>query len=357
MIAASDKKTSAAEAGDLRTLLEARLHPPLSDEEYRFLELQGLIAEAEAAGNVRRLHGEVLRKASKMVADLRRARGEEVEENPTKAGRMVADDQGRRYALSRLLALEAGRSSYVQDFRAAHLGGRPIEWKSIEEWIESRAAADGQASQWVEVVLPVGATLRVTVSETFIESSLPVSELAVEGTVKAKLLRYGVPGVRYVRSIAVTYGGVLDELRHLSEKLVREYRWSEDQATVFVLTGVTPYVAGITRETEVQTEHPTASRIRLEIDPIVAPVEVMRIYSTLRQEVLEGTYRPLKPKYLELAVFAAERRPPDKWAEVMKAWNAAHPDDTYQVETIFARDCTQAQRRLLRPRLNEDALL
>lgn len=73
--------------------------------------------------------------------------------------------------------------------------------------------------------------------------------------------------------------------------------------------------------------------------------------------MLEGTYRPLKPKYLELAFFAAERRPPDKWAEVMKAWNAAHPDDTYQVETTFARDCTQAQRRLLRPWLNEDALL
>lgn len=41
----------------------------------------------------------------------------------------------------------------------------------------------------------------------------------------------------------------------------------------------------------------------------------------------------------------------------MAAWNEAHADYQYRQVTMFARDCTAAQRRLLSPRLNPDALI
>ena len=79
-------------------------------------------------------------------------------------------------------------------------------------------------------------------------------------------------------------------------------------------------MAGIRLETSVQTEHPAASRVTLVIDPLLSPQAVLETYSELRHKVLEGSYRPLGEKHLRLAVFAAERRPPAKWAEVMQAW-------------------------------------
>ena len=148
----------------------------------------------------------------------------------------------------------------------------------------------------------------------------------------------------------------MDELRRLSVRLGKKYSWTEDQGTVFVLSGVTPLVAGIRLETDIQSEHPAASRITLVIDPLVSPQEVLETYSELRQKVLKGTHRPISEKHRMLAVFAAERRPLATWAEVMEAWNRAHEEYQYETVTVFARDCTAAKRRLLRPKLDPDAL-
>ncbi len=95
----------------------------------------------------------------------------------------------------------------------------------------------------------------------------------------------------------------------------------------------------------------------LVIDPVVSPQDVFDSYAKLRERMVEGTARPLTEKHLRLALFAAERRPPAKWAPVMEAWNDKYPDWRYEKETLFARDATAAQNRILRPRLDADALL
>jgi hypothetical protein len=41
----------------------------------------------------------------------------------------------------------------------------------------------------------------------------------------------------------------------------------------------------------------------------------------------------------------------------MQAWNEENEGQRYSKVTVFARDCAAAQRRLLSPRLNPDALL
>jgi hypothetical protein len=343
---------------DILELLHRRFGLVLDDEEITFLTLQGHLTKIEEAPPGSRKRATALGRAAKTVVDMRRARGKPIGERPEEAGPMTDDDGERRFALSRLLALEARDDPGVVDFRARHLGpGTLLDWEKIEEWISERARAQGDPSQYVEIVLPAGVTLRPTLEGLVAESSVPLSELRIEDGVRARFLKYGVPGGKYVKATAVTSGSVLDQLRRLTEKLAHDYSWKEDQATVFVLTGITPLMVGVRQETDVQTEHPAASRVTLVIDPVVSPQEVMESYSSLRQKVLEGTYRPLTEKHLKLAVFAAEKRPSAKWAEVMAAWNEVYPDYGYAEETIFARDCTAAQNRLLNPRLNPDALL
>ena len=95
----------------------------------------------------------------------------------------------------------------------------------------------------------------------------------------------------------------------------------------------------------------------LVVDPFVPPQEVLATYSRLRQRLLPGRYRPLSDKHLKLALFAAEHKKKGvTWGAVMALWNEEHPKEPYTQETVFARDCTVARRRLLAPRLNPDGL-
>ena len=357
MISQGSDDTNGGNDDGVRKLLDARLGEPLSEEEFRFLTLQGAVAAIQGAPEGSPAQAAALRGAAKTVKDLRIAQGRPLGEDRVEASPMATDDRMRRYALSRLLALEAERAPEVKSFRSRHLGGGVLSWESVGEWITSQARADGEPSQYVEIVLPPGASLKPTITGLLAESATPLSEVRVEGGVRAKTVGYALPGEMWVKVAPVASGGVLDELRALSERLARLYSWKADQATVFVLSGVVPYMVAIRLETEIQTEHPAASRVTMVIDPVLSPQEVLETYSALRAKVLEGTYRPLSQKHLQLAVFAAERRPPAKWAAVMRAWNLEHPELAYTKETIFARDATAAQNRLLRPRLDPDALL
>ena len=356
MITEGTKSTRVSD-DEVRRLLDARLGLPLTGEEFAFLVLQGGVAEIQAAAKGSTPAEALLGQATETVRNLRVSQGKPVGEPARRAGEMAIDDRDRRYALSRLLALEAAREPEVVRFRETYLGGKVLAWEEIESWIKGQADADGEHSLYIEVVVPPETQVKPTASGLMLESDVPASELQTEGGVKARFLEHGVRDGKWVKRTPVRAGGVLDELRRLCERLAKSYTWTTDQACVFLLTGIDPYMVGVRLQTEVQSEHPAASRVTMVIDPVVAPLEVLERYSELRQKLLKGTYRPLQEKHLKLAVFAAERRPPAKWSEVMQAWNEAHPEQAYAKETIFARDCTAAQNRLLRPRLDADALL
>jgi hypothetical protein len=356
MITGDDKNTRPIDE-EVRALLGVRLGLPLSDDEFGFLVLEGSIAGIGSLAPESAERESLLRKTADTVRNLRASQGRPVGKTPEKVGGMAVDDGNRRYVLSCLLAREAEADSEVIEFRNKHLRGGPIAWKDMEAWILAQAETDGGYSQYIEVVIPPGTTVRPTVSGLVAESPVPLAQLPTDGGVRAKFVEYGVEGGKWVKSVPVAAGGVLDELRTLCERLARSYSWKVDQATVFVLTGVVPLMAGIRQETVVQSEHPAASRVTLVIDPVVSPQDVFDSYAKLRERMVKGTARPLTEKHLRLALFAAEQRPPAKWAPVMEAWNEKYPDWRYEKETLFARDATAAQNRILRPRLDADALL
>ena len=56
-----------------------------------------------------------------------------------------------------------------------------------------------------------------------------------------------------------------------------------------------------------------------------------------------------------MAVFAAERRPRLSWLQVMDEWNKGNHADIYSDHDRFKRECTDAQKRLLKPaRANDE---
>jgi len=342
---------------EIRPLLGERLGLPLSDDEFGFLLLQGTLGEIASVSDDKRRREAALRKAVETIRNLRAAQGMPVGEGPQEVGGMATGDRDRRYAVSRLLAIEAGRAAEVVAFRERYLGGGVLAWENLGAWIAGQAAAQGPPSQYVEIVLPPGTTLKATLAGPGRRELDCAGRGAHRRRPQRQTPEVRSPGGKWVQVAPVRAGSVLDELRRLSQRLANDYSWKEDQATVFVLSGVTPLVAGIRLETSVQTEHPAASRVTLVIDPLLSPQAVLETYSELRHKVLEGSYRPLREKHLRLAVFAAERRPPAKWAEVMRAWNQENAGQRYSKVTVFARDCAAAQRRLLRPRLNPDALI
>ena len=347
--------------GHVRRLLDEELDQPLSDEDWGFLVLQGHVSQIRAVLGDKARRDAQVKAAARTIRNLRAAHGQPVLGVTEPAGRMDPREGHRRYALSRLLALEAEGEERVTGFRREHLAAYPettLPWEEIGDWIAERAEAEGAGTEFALIALPAGAKRTPTPEGVKVEDPTPLSAVRVESALKTRTLSYGLPGGKWVQRVAVRAGGVLDELWHLCEHLARRYGWKEDQACVFVLCGVTPYVAGIRLETVYRSDYPAASRIMLIVDPVVPPQEVMASYSRLRQRLLPGRSRPLSEKHLRLAVFAAEHRTGGAtWAQVMELWNAEHPKETYRQPTVFARDCSMARKRLLQPRLDPDGLL
>ena len=346
----------------IRKLLDAALAEPLSEEDWGFLVLEGTVARLrEAMAGERRKREAEVEAAARTIRHLRAAQAKPVLGRTEPARRMAPEEGERRYALSRLLALEAEEDEAVRGFRETYLSvypGSRLPWEKIGDWIASQTQKEGPPTEFAPLALTAGVKRTVTPEGLKLKDDTPLSEARIENDVRSRILSYGLPGAKWAQQVAVRAGGVLDELSRLGERLVERYGWKDDQATVFVLTGVTPYLVGIRLETEYTSACPAASRIKLVIDPVVPPQEVLATYTRLRQRILGGRYRPLSPKHLRLAVFSAEeKKPGTTWTMVMERWNAQHPDESYTHETIFARDAAAARKRLLSPRLNPDGLL
>ncbi len=345
----------------IRVLMEKELSQPLSDEDFGFLLLEGQVARIRAVLGQRGKQSAAVRAAARTIRNLWAAQGEPVVGKTEVAGQMAPEEGRRRYALSRLLALEAEDDDAVLAFRSKHLGSYPghkVPWEEIGDYIQTTAREEGAPTEFILLALPTGARHTPTQEGLRVEDDTPLSGAQIENRVESRMLSYGLPGAKWVQHVGVRVGGVLDELWHLTDRLVKRYGWKEDQAAVFILSGVTPYLPGIRLETDYREDCPAASRITLIVDPFVPPQEVLGTYSRVRQQILKGRYRPLSEKHLRLAVFAAEqKRKGVTWAAVMEEWNQAHPGETYTQETVFARDATAARKRLLTPRLNPDGLL
>jgi hypothetical protein len=153
------------------------------------------------------------------------------------------------------------------------------------------------------------------------------------------------------RYVSVWDRSVLEELRNVSERLARWYRWEPSQATMFVLTGATPAVPALKVGTSVKfsEEHhedkPASpeyldAKVIIEASPWVPEERVTKAYRKAKRKVM-GTSggKPPKLKNLILFRFVTEKIEPacrrggtrmPNGKGLVREWNEAHPEWKYK---------------------------
>lgn len=261
--------------------------------------------------------------------------------------------EARMDAISVLLAREARKEDRVKAFRDKVLRGHLIPWEEVEDWINRQKDTDGPSTLWLRVPVPPGHSMRVVKGHPVPDPPMTVSEEDPAWGASTDLLAYALPGDRWPRRLPVAREGVLGYLRSVSVSLSRTFGWHEAQATVFVLTDVTPQCVPLQVEAALSGPFTVTSRVKLTVDLSVSPGEVADAFRRARVKLLPSRPRGLTEKHLHLAVFVAGCAEGETWRQKMTAWNTAWRDEqpnwVYERETNFARDCNQAKQRLLRP--------
>ena len=163
-------------------------------------------------------------------------------------------------------------------FRNQHLGHPPTEllaWDDIEDWIKAKATEAGEPTWFLEVPVPTDLVIKGSAERRAFVLSYPVVTKEVPGVrTRWNYLSYGTRTGDYVKHARVKAGSVLDDLRKITESLATRYSWTNEQATVFVLTGIIPLfsLARLTRA--YKPTLPVTSRIEISVDPMVTAEEL-----------------------------------------------------------------------------------
>lgn len=254
-----------------------------------------------------------------------------------------------QHALSEVVAAVADMDVDVLAFRSKVLADKTMSWEEAEAWVKEREAEQGNPTRWITCALPTSG----------LEEAVTYNALLERSSVEGRLLRYLSPGRDSEALVATVAGGVLERLRRLSVGLSQAHAWTEAQATVFVLTGLTPTVSMIrTTDRGTNVRHGTwcawSEIITLKVNPAVSVEELASTYRAARhrygQRRTSGSYRirTQSLKHLRLASFVARRRPSAAWAVLMQEWNQrCDPGQEYPHVSNFRRDAALAQERLL----------
>jgi hypothetical protein len=256
--------------------------------------------------------------------------------------------------ISLAAAYAAAKRDDVVRFREDVLGGKLLALEDVKSWIEEQGKKDGRGTRWIKVLLPPGVNPLETKIFTVSTEDQPFA-------VSSDILLYGVAGSDWQHAIPVTNGRTLDRLRALSQQLAKDFDWDEAVATIFVLTGRSPWIPSIRAKVQPRSIRPhdaaptyARGRISLDVDIAVTPNEVREHYRRVRRELLNGARtKRLGPKHLALAEFIVRELEDGPWESKRAAWNRKHPSEPYAKNQVanFKRDCRLALERLLAPRI------
>jgi hypothetical protein len=336
---------------DVRQLVEKQLRRKVSDGIWNYVKDKLYVEDFQKGGLLDDLLAEI-KPLQELAAPVERRPTRAVEAPPLPADRTELElseaTSTYQQALSEVVVAVADLDLDVVAFRGQVLSDKLMAWDEVQAWIEAQQAVEGDPTAWVTFPMPADEDRPVT-----------CGELRDRHGVDTRILKYVQPGENWQVQIGTVAGGTLERLRRLSEALATANAWTPAQATVFVLTGLTPTVSMI-RWTEGGHNgrhgrwHAWAERIVLTIDPAVPVDEVAESYRAARERYskrrTQGEYRIRRQslRLTRLAGFVARRRPAMKWEDLRRAWNAqCAPDEVYTQGTNFRRDAALAQDRLL----------
>jgi hypothetical protein len=163
----------------------------------------------------------------------------------------------------------------------------------------------------------------------------------------------------------------MEDMRDVSRRLSRAFRWREDDAHWFLLTGYVPFVRPISVRTrqnsfldvpnylnrDYHLEGPNfivdTAEIVITAEPWVDAEIVSRVFREVQKQVRRGDNRKVTVKVLDAVRFVARRLGTGKvqWPVLSSAWNAAQNDPTRRYRS---RDgLYKAVRRYLQPGYNK----
>jgi hypothetical protein len=214
------------------------------------------------------------------------------------------------------------------------------------------------------------ATVRVTWAENVQGVDMRVMSESNESKYPTLLTFQNEQG--HAESIYVWRGSVLGELQRLVSSLIKQFPWSEAQATWFVLTGEPPAVPPVKirytlRPVKVQfqpygdTRRVEYGMVTISAAPWVSEKIVSEAYYNVQERILRNQHnRQLKSHTLELLRFVLSREDPttltrarrkQRGKELVEAWNRKYPHWGYQKSTSdFWRDYSRAERLVTLPK-------
>jgi RNA polymerase sigma factor (sigma-70 family) len=256
----------------------------------------------------------------------------------------------------------------IREFRRSHLPDRLISPEDVGAWIERHLADEGPVAAGY-LRAPLGETdigdfgeLPMSQSKEayarWLEGQAervrtdPTAELPFGYAEGARRLSYSVPGDIRPHGVRLRGDGVLAELHAIARSLCEHFdAWTFEDAVSFIVSGAVPPLAEVRALTRSSHLYPAASRVLLDIDPHTSLAEVSAWYGRLRRRHDVARQRPMSPRSLALAVFVeCNWHPGVSWAQLLAAWNVAHPEGdelhSKQDSRQFKVDCQRAWQAL-----------
>lgn len=315
---------SALEPEDIRKQVERILRSPLTDTEWEFLIKRRHIAEVESREST----------ASAVAAEVREFR------KAFRASKGSGDSKSlvlpksiaaRQAALGAIYAHEADQDRDVKRLRS--LVGQVTE---------------AQVLGWVAATHYASLNLTAYASPQDEVNALARAYNAGQGMEMERLSYLDGKQSRLVTVVDPS----LVKLARLARRLSERWFFSEAASTNFVLTGRIPSVWRYKGEQKLKlvTGNPL-SRIVLELDPDMSPVEVAQVYRMVRGAVKgkRARVRPISERTAVLAGWVVNRPEEETWRARRQAWNRKYPEWGCESDTNFARDARAAVRRLVNP--------
>jgi len=239
-------------------------------------------------------------------------------------------------AVSQLVAVEAGQTPMVIDFRRDVLRGKLLQPDQVERFLYILARRQ-KIKPWVKLYAS---------PEEINAGMIPLTN-ATQAAYGYDSLEYTLSGTHQIQRLLVSSKGILGWLLWLSGELSERYLWRRCDATIFVLTDVPPPIEESDYRVDSTRAVPALTRVIMQLDPAMSPREVANLYRQIRLKYFGGRHRSMSEKHVELAKFWSSVEEDAPWKAVMQEWNKLHPRWAYKREQNFERDCGQARRRLL----------
>lgn len=283
-------------------------------------------------------------------------------------------EEERAEIFSMALAQMVSQDRPVLWFRDRIMGGSLLTPERAEAFFKSPAAAHISVDRFEEnQVSPVHHTATALLVDAGHEPEGPyyVSEICVEPpglTHRVKIRMYSEAYKELFlahrnskhNTVARAHPfSPLGLLHDLSGALAARYAWEENEATRFVLTGLTPRVRPLTAQHAIHGDSEgdefSYAFITLKVVPWLSGQAVKDAYiSVQRDSILGHQSRRLSDKNLKLLRFVVERTDPTgpkpKGKELVKEWDLENPQWAYGTDTrTFWRDYNRARNAVISP--------